>query len=131
MKKCAVLFGLSLLAGAANAQWVKFADSNNPETPTYYINKTLMQRTGSKVKLWELQDYSAPVFIGKTSFLSSKVLTEYDCANNTATLLSGSYFSKNMGDGTLIGSDNSRSKPQFIEPDSVGEIFFKFACNKK
>ena len=131
MKSIVIFISLFILTGVANAQWVSFATSNNSETPNYYINKSLMQRSGDKVKLWELQDYLKPVVIGGKSFLSSKVLTEYDCAKGTATFLSSSYFSQNMGNGQMVGSSDAVSKPQFIEPDSVGEIFYKYACKKK
>jgi hypothetical protein len=59
-----------------------------------------------------LNDYKTIRKMGRTSYLSSKVQTEYDCAKERIRRLASTFFSGNMGSGGVVYSISKKGKWQ-------------------
>jgi hypothetical protein len=96
-----------------------------------YTDRTTIRRNGNFVKMWELRDYKAVQKSNFGSFLSAKVQQEYDCREEKSRLLAFTWFSEQMGNGTVVYSDNDPYKWSPIQPESMNEALWKIACGKK
>lgn len=114
----------------ACAEWVKMTFSEDGNT-TFYWNNSLIQRNGNIVKLWKLVDESVSKKYGNESYLSSKDLTEYDCANKKFRWMNLYLYSKNMASGELVYSDLIPKVWVDVPPDSIAEMYLKVACKKR
>ena len=127
-----LLLGLMLLmtVGAASAAWTQ---SGATDIFNDYADRATIRRNGNLVKMWNLRDYKsmqASPSIG-VSYLSEKVQLEYDCKEEKTRLLAYIWFSRQMGNGKVVSSDNYDEKWIPISPESIGETLWKIACGKK
>lgn len=114
---------------AAYAEWVRAL--NNQTNPTLYVDSDTIRRNGTVVKWWELLDYKTVQTVAGISFLSMKVLREYDCAGEQIRVLAMADFSGNMATGTVVFSDFAQSNWVPVQPESRGQTLWKFACGKE
>jgi len=121
------LFGFS---SHAFAEWVKLGTSEDGKT-TFYWNSPPAQRNGNIVKLWKMADESSPKTYANATYLSSKDLAEYDCANNKFRFVSLYLFKKNMASGEVVYTDGNPSPWIDTPPDSIAEMYAKVACKKR
>jgi hypothetical protein len=120
---------LVLSSGPAYAEWVRAL--NNQTDPTLYVDSDTIRRNGTVVKWWELLDYKTVQTVAGISFLSMKVLREYDCAGEQIRVLAMADFSGNMATGTVVFSDFAQSNWVPVQPESRGQTLWKFACGKE
>jgi hypothetical protein len=81
--------------------------------------------------MWELYDYKTIQTIAGDSFLSSKSQHEYDCAEELDRLIAFIRLSGNMGSGTVVFSNSDEQQWEPVQPNSIGETLWTFACAKK
>jgi hypothetical protein len=121
---------LLLSSGSAYAEWVQI-DKTDDEGTAIYINPDTIRRKGGLVKMWYMMDYSSGQTIaGNTSF-SIKTQEQYDCPEERHRRIATTFFSGHMGNGKVNFSGTDESKWEPVEPESVGEVLWKFACNRK
>jgi hypothetical protein len=121
----------SSLASAAPDRWVEVAAGDNV---TVFLDTQSIRRTGSKVKVWLRWVHEKPrevkgSFPVKT-FLSSKSLEVYNCAERTAaTLQSIKYAEAGGGEvvESLTGSDTPNQYSE-LAPETIGEGVLEFVC---
>jgi len=78
------------------------------------------------VHYWYLLDY---VERGETGEISAKVYNQGDCGVFRKKILTTSYFSQPMGEGTMVvGSAEPDEGWTYPTPDSVGEFILKRVC---
>jgi hypothetical protein len=67
-----------------------------------YIDPDTILRKGDLVKMWELHDSKTTQTVAGNLFLSGKIQSEYDCAEERSRRLSITEFSGNMGSGEVV-----------------------------
>jgi hypothetical protein len=120
---------LVLSGGPAYAEWVRAL--NNQTDPTLYVDSDTIRRNGTVVKWWELLDYKTVQTVAGISFLSMKVLREYDCAGARIRVLAMADFSGNMANGQVVFTDFAQSNWEPVQPESMGQALWKFVCGKE
>lgn len=124
------LFALLVLSsGPAYAEWVLVtADESGT---TVYVDPSTIRRKEDLANLWTLYDSKSVETVPGGSFLSIKRQKEYDCAEARSRTLAETLFSGNMGKGKVVLIDTDERKWQPVEPGSIGQILWKYACGKK
>ena len=121
---------LLVSSGPANAEWVSIG-ANNQRGRTVYMDPDAIRLKGDVVTMWSLNDYETIQTMGSTSYLSYKVQTDYDCAEERIRKLASTFFSGNMGSGDVVYSISKEGKWQLIEPGSLGQSEWEVACDKE
>ena len=127
------LITLLLLSSApAYAEWV-VVSGNDEVGMTAYVDTDTIRRKGNQVKLWQLYDFKTVQTDASASgpYLSLKGQREYDCAEERDRTLTATWFSGNMGHGSLVQFDSDEKKWQPVPPSSINQILWKLACAKK
>ena len=120
---------LVLSSGPAHAEWI-WIDKSKPGM-TIYVNPDMLHRKGDLVKMWELYDFKTPEHVEDKTHLSFKMHSEYDCTKERARRLAATFFSGNMGRGTVVYSNSTKDKWVSAPPESVNHDLWEFACAKK
>ena len=121
---------LAVFSTGAMAEWTHLT-SREDKTSDVYIDKTTIRKRGNVAKMWELRDFKAPQKEASGSYLSSRMLEEYDCVEIRQRLLALTDFSGNMGSGQIIFNHQyDNNKWADIAPDTVNMELWKAACKK-
>lgn len=135
MQRIIFLVLLAIASNGAMADWLKiFGD----EKLAIYIESTTIRKNGSKVKLWQLIDYSEPqtdyrhykIFL-IDSYLSTKGQFELDCRSEQSREIYFMFQTEPMGSGKTTYASESPQQWIPIVPDSSVQIIWKYACDKK
>jgi hypothetical protein len=121
---------LMLGSGPVYAELVRVSGDNQGKMAAYVDLSTIRRKAGV-VEMWELWDFKDRQASASGSFLSSKTQRGYDCAGKRRRRLAGSWFSGHMEKGKLLYSDSHKSEWVPVEPDSMHQTLWKFACSKK
>ena len=121
---------LVLSSGPAYAEWVSIG-ANKQKGMTVYVNPDTIRLKGDVVKMWSLNDYKTIQTGPSASYLSYKVQSEYDCAEERIRKLSATFFSGNMGGGNVVYVQSNEGKWQPVEPGSLGQNEWDVACDKE
>ena len=121
---------LAVFSTGAMAGWT-YLISSEDKAFDIYIDKTTIRKRGNVAKMWELRDFKAPQKEASGSYLSSRMLEEYDCVEIRQRLLALTDFSGNMGSGQIIFNHQyDNNKWADIAPDTVNMELWKAACKK-
>ena len=120
---------LFLRSGPAYAEWVSVAKSNQAGS-TVYVAPGTIRRKGDLVKMWHLFDNKTAETYRDNSVLSIKGQNQYDCADERTRVLAYTFFSGNMGSGTVVYSNPDEGKWQPVAPDSTAKELWKIGCDK-
>ena len=121
---------LAVFSTGAMAEWT-YLTSSEDNAYDIYIDKTTIRKRGNVAKMWELRDFKAPQKEASGSYLSSRMLEEYDCVEIRQRLLALTDFSGNMGSGQIIFNHQyDNNKWADIAPDTVNMELWKAACKK-
>ena len=121
---------LVLSSGPAYAERV-LVNGNDETGMTVYVDPDTIRHKEDLVKMWHLFDFETIQTIAGDSFLSSKSQHEYDCAEELDRLVAFTRFSGNMGSGMVVFSNSDEQKWESVQPESIGQILWTFACGKK
>jgi len=83
--------------------------------------------------MWNLLDFIAEQrSAGSTNFLETTYLSvkaqhEYNCKEQQR-ILAYYWYSKNMGNGNVVFSDDAIEEWSSVHPNSTKEILLKYAC---
>ena len=130
MKRLLLITLLLLSSGPAYAEWVKVSDSDEAGM-TVYADPDTIRRNRNLVKMWQFYDYKTVQTVAGIGFLTVKEQWEFDCAEGRRRVLALTEFSGNMGSGTVVYTNSEVGKWQPVEPSSIGQLLWKFACGKK
>ena len=121
---------LAVFSTGAMAEWT-YLTSREDNAFDVYIDKTTIRKRGNVAKMWELKDYKAPQKEAGGSFLSDRLLQEYDCVEVKVRHLAITLFSDNMGKGQVtFNHQYDDSKWVDIPPGTVNMALWKAACKK-
>jgi hypothetical protein len=86
----AVLSASLLFAASVNAQGDRWVGVGRDKDAVYYVDKQTLERTGSTVKVWTLQNYSTrqQIPVTKLGYRSVKEFFKFDCEKRTLEVLS-------------------------------------------
>jgi hypothetical protein len=124
---------LVLSSGPVYAEWVSVGGNiEEGLTPyTVYVDLDTIRRNGDVVKLWALMDFRTIQTEPSPSHLSVKSQREFNCTDEHVRLLTLTAFSGNMGNGNAVYSySDPKDQGIAVEPDSVAQRLWKFACGK-
>ena len=130
MKKLLITLLLAVLSTSAMAGWTLIG-STEDKTSDNYIDKTTIRKRGNVAKMWNMHDFKSPQeSAGGKSYLSKKLLYEYDCVEIRYRSLVSTFFSGNIGKGGAVLNYQHDEEWTDAEPDSVGMGNWKAACKK-
>jgi surface-adhesin protein E len=116
------------------AEWVS-VDSKVEEgltVYTVYVDRDTIRRNGDVVKLWVMMDFKTRQIESSPPYLSVKSHREIDCTEERIRLVAVTAFSGNMGSGAILYRySNSKDQGIPVEPGSVAQSLWNFACSKK
>lgn len=124
-----LLLAMIFVTNSALAEWVAIAESDSGIS---LIKTESIRKSGSKVKLWALDDMASPVEMSDGEYRSSMTQIEFDCKNDRTRTLSGAFYSGSMGEGATVFlfSENEKGEWRSVIPDSVGQSQFNYACER-
>ena len=115
------------ISSSVSAEWDYIARAADHSSATY-VEGTSIRKLGDKVKLWEMLDYEEGRDLGSKQVLSLKSLKEHDCKEKIYRGLSIIFYSKNMGKGAIVYSNNDTRPWKKVIAGSTNEASFKYAC---
>jgi hypothetical protein len=124
---------LFLSSGPAYAEWV-VVSGNDEVGLIVYVDQDTIRRKGNLAKMWSLMDFKTAQRDGGSAgnlYLSLKAQREYDCADEYHRTHTATWFSGNMGRGSIVNHDPYEKKWSPVEPDSINRIIWKVACGKQ
>ena len=115
------------ISSSVSAEWDYIARAADRSSATY-VQGASIRKFGDKVKLWEMLDYEEGRQLGSKGVLSFKSLKEHDCKEKKYRGLSVIFYSKNMGKGAIVYSNNDTRPWKSVITGSTNEASFKYAC---
>ena len=115
------------ISSSVSVEWDYIARAADHSSATY-VEGTSIRKLGDKVKLWEMLDYEEGRDLGSKQVLSLKSLKEHDCKEKIYRGLSIIFYSKNMGKGAIVYSNNDTRPWKKVIAGSINEASFKYAC---
>lgn len=128
MARLLLMILLVLSSGPTYAEWKSVSANNSGET--IYIDPDTVRRMGDMVEMWTLYDFKTVQSVWSISFMSRESRREFDCIGQRTRRIALTYFSGNMGSGTVIYSDADEQKWEPVQAHSVAEILWNVACSK-
>jgi len=141
MKKLLLTLMLAVVSTSAMAEWVKVGTSDD-KTTTIYADPSTIRKSGNRVKMWALWDYSTAQEGGSKPYMSVRIQNEYNCKEETDRIqneynckeetdrqIYATTFSGNMAGGHTINRQGGK-KWEPVAPRTFGETLWKFACGK-
>ncbi len=95
-----------------------------------YVDFDTLQKTGNTVTVTTLNDYNS---LQPRDELSTKWREIHDCKNKRFKPLAIDYYSKNMGQGSVIESttfDEAKTAWSDVVPYSIGELKTNIICSR-
>ena len=121
---------LVLSSGPVYAEWV-LVSGDDAAGLAVYVDPATIRRNGNLAKMWQLYDYKTVQTVAGDSLLSIKRFNEYDCTEERTRMLGYTWFSGNMGLGTVAYSTTEKLQWEPVAPRSINHTLWKVACNKK
>ncbi len=124
---------LVLSSGPAYAEWIAVEKNNQlAGIMTVYVDPDTIHRKGNLVTMWQLIDFKTMQGGRSPSrFSSTKIQKQFDCAEERLRLLALTDFWGNMGTGEPAGAYVDEGNWVPVEPDSINQALWEFACNKQ
>ena len=130
MKQVIFIILLILSSGPTYAEWA--AVGENVDLDTIYVDIETIRRKGELAEVWVMTDSKiAKRFLGTNSFyVSVRQLQQFNCGEERSRILNATWFSSNMGKGTVIDTLTKEGKWNPLPPGSVGRRLMEVICKK-
>ena len=131
MKNLILAIALTITSSAVMADWEHLVEYTDGEY-TVYADPGLLKFKGNIAKSWFLFDYrSAQDFLVLKKYMSSQVLMEFNCGDDTQRSTFIANYSKAMGGGDQVETWNlSNAKFIPIISGSVDSFMFRNSCKQ-
>jgi len=126
MHKAILIMLLAVVSSSAMAEWVKVDED---KLVTAYADPTTIRKSGNKVKMWALWDYSTAQEGKSKPYMSVRIQNEYNCKEETSRQIYATTFSGNMAGGHTINRQGGRPWLP-VSQGNTTELLWKFACGK-
>ena len=118
-----LLFSTLVFSSPSYAEWTEV--SKNVKGSIFYVDFDRIKKHGGYVYFWQLSDYLKPL----KEYLSTKMYKQGDCKLFRFKILSDSYYTEPMGNGTSSLSSNTPDKEwNYPSPNSSSETILKSVC---
>ena len=125
-KFCLLAF-VMLIASPAMADWSLTTISNNGDR--YYIDLETIRKSGSLIRVWELNNFAEPrEFANIQGVSSTRYRAEYDCKNERLRFLTLSAHAELDAKGKVLGQDSKEGNWVEIPPNTTGRENLKVIC---
>lgn len=131
LNRLALSFLLATLSVNAHADWreiEKFEDGMR-----VFVDPGSARRTGDTASVEHLVRWAEPqIEAGQPPYLSTKVLTHYDCQGKREKYVSSISYSGAMGNGPRVAIDDNGAESWYsVSESSLEEKLWKVACGFK
>jgi hypothetical protein len=130
MTRLVLITLLVLGSGPANAEWMPVHEIAQLAT-TVSVDPDTIHRKGDLVELWVLFDSKTTQSGRGGPARSTMSQAEFDCEAGLSRVLAVKAFSGNMGSGTVVFGNSDEQQWEPVQPDSVGQTLWRFACSKE
>ena len=120
-----LLFSILMFSSTSFAEWTKVG-KHKKSYYTFYVDFERVRNIDGYVYFWELRNFIKP--IGNYSSLS--FYQQGDCKLFRIKILSGSFHTKPMGDGTADTDNQKYGEWNYPHPDSTEEAILKAVCSR-
>lgn len=127
----AMAVALTAMTCSATEKWVRLDSSEILGGYIVYVDQTNLFRLQPTVKMRHLINFNTVNSIEGKSFLSLKGNEEYDCQCGCHRQITFSLYSRKMGTGEVVFTNNLPGKWLPVLPGSTGLNLWKFACGNK
>lgn len=131
MHRAAATLVFVLISSGAAAEWVRVSGNNNIGV---YADPASLSKKGHLATMIDLLNFSSAQTersSGRLPYRSQKETREYDCTNERYRLMRFSLRADFMFGGALVRSNAADGEWNPVQPASLGEALWKFACGKK
>ena len=116
-----------LIASPAMADWSLTTISNNGDR--YYIDLETIRKSGSLIRVWELNNFAEPrEFANIQGVSSTRYRAEYDCKNERLRFLTLSAHAELDAKGKVLGQDSKEGNWVEIPHNTTGRENLKVIC---
>ncbi len=126
MKPQVLLVILAVVSGTASAEWMKVGKGNSDFT--LYSDPSTIDKEADLVRMSDLADFKLPRLAGGLSYFSIKTRHEYNCKDHKARILSFAWYSKNMGNGVAVHTDDEPFEWEPVQANTPSEALWKVVC---
>ena len=112
------------------AEWV-LTSGDDTAGLAVYVDPGTIRRKGNLAKMWQLYDYKTVQTVAGDSLLSMKRFNEYDCTEERTRTLGYTWFSGNMGSGTVVYSTFEIQQWEPVVSRTINRTLWNVACSKK
>lgn len=125
----ALLCGAAVSVPAMAADWQPYAQTDDF---VYFYDRSSVRKSGKRVRVWVLYDYTETQGAGDFRYRSMKALNEYDCVEEQTRCLSVSYYSDSLGRGSTVSSATFKGGEwRYVAPETIADAELRVACSKK
>ena len=130
MKQVIFIILLILSSGPKYAEWAAVVE--NVDLDTIYVDIETIRRKGELAEVWVMTDSKlAKRFLGTNSFyVSVRQLQQFNGGEERSRILNATWFSSNMGKGTVIDTLTKEGQWNPLPPGSVGRRLMEVICKK-
>lgn len=121
-----VVLALAVLSGTASAEWTGVGKGNS--SFNLYADPSTIDREADLVRMSDLADFKLPRVAGGLNYLSIKSRHEYNCRDRKSRILSFTWYSKNMGNGVAVHTDDEPFEWESVQANTTSEALWKLAC---
>ena len=120
---------LAVGSASATAAWVPVGGNQNG---TIYADPVTVSKEGDMVSIWDLLDFKSVQLttLGKP-YLSQTSHHKLDCKEKRGRALEIILYSGNAESGEVIYRDVSAGEWELSKPETVLQILWDFACEKR
>ena len=126
MRPQVLLVVLAVVSATASADWTKVGTGNSDFT--LYSDPSTIDREADLVRMSDLADFKLPRLAGGLSYFSIKTRHEYKCKERKARILSFTWYSKNMGNGVAVHTDDEPFEWESVQANTTSEALWKIVC---
>jgi hypothetical protein len=95
-----------------------------------YVDPGSIRQKGNMAKMWQLYDYKTVQRVAGDSLLSMKRFNEYDCSEARTRMRGYTWFSGNMGSGSVVFSTTEVQQWEPVGSRTINHTLWKVACSK-
>lgn len=130
MKKLLFALFATFISTNATAEWTRVGGDDD-KSSDIYVDVNTVRKTGGKAKIWSLGDYKTLQGNKNEKYSSAKMYWEFDCQEENLRILALSAYSKKMGSGGVVFSENTPyDNWQPVAPESTGGVLLSIACKE-